>query len=978
MVELEEKIRIASGLQRWIEINEKSGFEDIQRKLLMIKEDFEDQLMLMVSGEFNAGKSTFINAILGEELLTVDITPATATITKLTYGDKKRIVAHYNDGSKKDYDWSWIENLTAERKGKAEKIRNQLSYVEYQLPFEFLKTYTLIDSPGLTALHAHHTKVTENFMERSEAGIWLFNAMSVGTASELEWLNKMHNLKIPTLGVVNAIDRLDEEEDLQEFLEYNERRLSPLVNKLYGVSAQEILKGKLENNQELLDWGNAEVIQELLRDIGSVNERKIESFYRKAHSILKDFQHQLLETRSGFGRMGDPVNLKVFKDISYPTFKTEIRIFNKFVKNHKVLYEEWSSVLKQKDISVEYVSTILNRLGNPPHLTEMWNKNIKSKIDLWQTNEYKLYEQKAELIIMNNKLEKAWSKLSSKLPAKIEFAEEERVLAKKVNSYNKEIQILRTQKLKVIKEIEKFDKQLTLELQKKFLGNINKSNPVKRNLENILKSFKEQMGLIRSEDLKNMENHLDFYSESCLILNQMLKSNDPKTLQSKEYKRVQDLLNKINSVYNTEIYKSFFIQLKSMNFYKIEKLHAAEWKFDLANKLRYSSKQLNKLPVNIRISDEEARSNDRTYEKRNNSLIMASIFIPIGAVIFFGMLQDTDNYSSNSQYNSEYYTQDTNTENYVDSEVEEAEVETLDPEVKVAGVENETVEIIEEQVEEEQVEEDSYEFDNAEIEIFFQDYRNDYMTSLNNGTVKYLSRYMDVNEDLYIALSDFIYENSNSENYYEFESNEIVSIERGDFGEYFVIAHETFYLYGEDESESFHTRTKKYKLITSLNDTLQIEGYETLDKTTEILTAAVEEESEGIKTVQLVSKEQISNQISSYYKALEVAFNGSGFDQVNSYLLSNSEDYALTEKYIEKALNENMLMINNEFIVENVEEYDQDHYLVTVYFEDEYQYQSGAGDIKEARAQYLVKVTEYGDMLIEEMVSLDILNEYEY
>lgn len=975
---MEEKRRIASELQRWIELNKDGGFEDIQKKLLMIKEDFEDQLMIMVSGEFNAGKSTFINAILGEKLLTVDITPATAMITKLTYGDKKKIVAHYIDGTKKDYDWSWIENLTAERKGKGENIRHQLSYVEYQLPSKFLKNYTLIDSPGLTALHAHHTTITERFMERTEAGIWLFNAMSVGTASELEWLKKMHDSKIPTFGVVNAIDRLDEEEDLQGFLEYNERRLAPLVNKLYGVSAQEILQGKLENNQELLHWGNAEAIQELLRDVGPVSQRKIESFYRKAHSILMDFQHQLLKTRSDFGPIGDSVNLKVFQEISYPAFKKETKIYNKYIKNHKVLYEEWSSLLEQEDVSAEYVNTILTRFGNPPLLNDMWNKTIQPKIELWQKTEDKLSKQQAHLIINKKNFDDEWGYLPSKLSRKIEFAEDERALAKKIDKYNEEIRVLNTQKLKVVKEIEKFDKQLTLELQKKFLGNINKSNPVKQSLESIVKSFKDRMGPIKSEDLENMKNHLDFYSKSCLILNQMMKSNNPKTSQSVEYKQIQVLLNEINSIYSTEVYKVFLAQLNKMYFHKIEKLNAPEWKFELASKLQVSSQQLDKLPVGLRISDAEASSNIKAYEKRNKSLLKASIFVPIAGIMFFGMLQDTEDNSSSSQYNSEYYTPDTSTENYADSEVEEAVVETIDTEVEAADEDIETVEIVEDAVDEEEWEDDFYDFSNEEIEIFFQDYRADYMTSLNSGTVQYLSRYMDVNKDLYGALSDFIYENSKSENYYEFEGNEIVSIERGDSGEYFVIAYETFYLYGEDESESFHTRTKEYKLITLLNDTLQIEGYETIDKTTEILTTAAEEESEVIETVQLVSKEQVSAQISSYYKALETAFSGGGFDQVNFYLLSNSEDYSLTESYIEKALNENMLMINNEFIVENIEEYDHDHYLVTVYFEDEYHYQSGSGDVKEARAQYLIKVTEYGDMLIEEMVSLDILNEYEY
>ncbi|WP_135449371.1 dynamin family protein [Planococcus citreus] len=346
-----EKERIIKGMNKWILLNDKDHYADFHKKLNSIKEDFEDRLMIMVSGEFNAGKSTFINAILGEELLTVDITPATAMITKLTYGDQKRVIAHYTNGSQEEFDWSWIENLTAEREGEGECIRQQLSYVEYQLPSDFLKKFTLIDSPGLTALHSHHTAVTERFMKRNEVGIWLFNAMSVGTASELEWLKKMRALNIPTYGVVNAIDRLDEEEDLDQFLEYNERRLYPLINKLYGVSAQEILKGKMERNAELLDWGNAQAIDELLKDIGSVEERKIDSFYRKLVPVLEEFREIHKGVKSSLLFVGDSQSYRIFNEISYPSFLKEQKAYEKSLRQVEKERAAWSDLLMVISIS---------------------------------------------------------------------------------------------------------------------------------------------------------------------------------------------------------------------------------------------------------------------------------------------------------------------------------------------------------------------------------------------------------------------------------------------------------------------------------------------------------------------------------------------------------------------------------------------------------------------------------------------------
>ncbi|WP_456432994.1 dynamin family protein, partial [Thermosulfuriphilus sp.] len=76
-------------------INPQNGgqrLEEIQQKLT------EEQFNLVVMGQFKRGKSTFINALLGAEILPTAIVHLTATVTILRYGPTIKAVVHYLDG----------------------------------------------------------------------------------------------------------------------------------------------------------------------------------------------------------------------------------------------------------------------------------------------------------------------------------------------------------------------------------------------------------------------------------------------------------------------------------------------------------------------------------------------------------------------------------------------------------------------------------------------------------------------------------------------------------------------------------------------------------------------------------------------------------------------------------------------------------------------------------------------------------------
>lgn len=219
--------------------------------LWMTANTVERPLLITVMGEFKTGKSTFLNTLLGQEVLTADVTPATAVVTMLSYGEEEHITAHFENGSSREFKASDLADLTAEGNNQKKKLRNELRYVEVKLPIEILRRITLVDTPGLNVDNPLHIEATKNFMHEADFVLWLFAYGKVASKTE-EIAIKELGARLKPLAVVNRIDEMDEEEEtLEEVLQDVVRRLKDSIHSVYGLSSKQAQLG-LKNNDSLL------------------------------------------------------------------------------------------------------------------------------------------------------------------------------------------------------------------------------------------------------------------------------------------------------------------------------------------------------------------------------------------------------------------------------------------------------------------------------------------------------------------------------------------------------------------------------------------------------------------------------------------------------------------------------------------------------------------------------------------------------
>lgn len=185
----------------------------------------EGNFLIVVVGEFSAGKSTFLNALMQERYLPSFTGETTATINFLRHTDCSetgdQIAIFYKDSDKKiDYikeaTLDNIENFVS-TKNKTIKVAEEIRNVDLYLDSRFLKDgVTLVDSPGLNGLAEGHREMTIQQIEKSHACIFMFRANQPGAKTEFEFLDDLKSKSDTILFVLNRIDEVKSNEETVE------------------------------------------------------------------------------------------------------------------------------------------------------------------------------------------------------------------------------------------------------------------------------------------------------------------------------------------------------------------------------------------------------------------------------------------------------------------------------------------------------------------------------------------------------------------------------------------------------------------------------------------------------------------------------------------------------------------------------------------------------------------------------------------
>ncbi|HKP50515.1 MAG TPA: dynamin family protein [Gemmatimonadales bacterium] len=205
--------RLATALERF---GSDVAAEDL-RRFHEAREQLTGLFLLVVAGEFNSGKSSFINALLGERVLPEGVTPTTDRINVLRHGPE------ITDQLREAY------------------------LLERTHPAEVLREISIVDTPGTNAIIRRHEELTRDFVPRSDLVLFVTSADRPFTESERTFLEQIRQWGKKIVFIVNKIDilpRTEEREEVIRFVGENAGALLGETPEIFAVSARQALEAR--------------------------------------------------------------------------------------------------------------------------------------------------------------------------------------------------------------------------------------------------------------------------------------------------------------------------------------------------------------------------------------------------------------------------------------------------------------------------------------------------------------------------------------------------------------------------------------------------------------------------------------------------------------------------------------------------------------------------------------------------------------
>lgn len=219
---------------------------DDLRHLERTRAQLDQLFLLVVAGEFNSGKSSFINALVGERVLPEGVTPTTDRITLLLWAEEA--------------DEKAVEPFVVHRTH----------------PAELLRELNIVDTPGTNAVIRRHEELTRDFVPRSDLVLFVTSADRPFTETERVFLEHIREWGKKVVVVINKIDILEAEPDRKEVRDFVRRNAAELLGRepeVFAVSARRALRALEEDDEALWAGSGFDAVQSWMLETLDAEER---------------------------------------------------------------------------------------------------------------------------------------------------------------------------------------------------------------------------------------------------------------------------------------------------------------------------------------------------------------------------------------------------------------------------------------------------------------------------------------------------------------------------------------------------------------------------------------------------------------------------------------------------------------------------------------------------------------------------------
>ncbi|WP_226581056.1 dynamin family protein [Halobacillus litoralis] len=908
-------------------------YKDLNQSLT----DVDEPIQLLITGGFGSGKTTFINAFIGEELLSSSSIPETAMVTKLVYGRERELAVTFNDGRSDIFPLEWLESLSTDREGPGTAIKPYISAIEIKLPIDLLKLINIIDTPGLDA-NSEHDKITEKAFQQADAAVWLFYMESAGKVKEYEYIKQLKEYRVPVYGVINQVDGLveavddEEEEQTLEELEDNSKRVQvntdyAFEEKPIGITAYHALQAKKENDDEELTLTNWSSVDDMFQIISVNNLLKQDRIY---HAL----QRYLLRLFPELEKVRDSLPFQEYRlfscafDVNY--FRENLKDYRETIKAIHKVYETWEEFQnedRQDTDELEELDVLLWKLNTvaPQALTtqnfqfyEMRNelKKLSNKINQHYEflNEYQ--DKKNDVEAWAERLEHQWSSLKYKtfwgmgeLRAFEEDQINQRVSYNKLEKFYKD---LARDQQRISKEVVDFNQKFQ-SLMSEFLSSLDKYE------EKQIEKANQYIGDKQQEYRDLTEESLSKIHTFTKDVSQLVQGLGPAFEEKNESESFQETYQVFKRI--SHLNGTYDFTKKNLKDFK--ELHNTKPLVKRANRIvipfldetvvesaqLYPPRKPTAHPVYSLI---EKLSKKRKRAFKLSLIAMVIFFIVQTGTI--GKMMASEPEEKNMESKTIAVNETSYEEERDDRELEEESNHREEEFVAPSEMESDP---------EPEVEDVPVHLPYDQVERFFEEYRTQYFRALNRKDFSIVRPYLVENSQAYSVLENYI--SRELPEVYEFRDQHVDVLSVSEVLEDDVIhveTYETFTYEDEKGDQYYYAKEKEYTLnYRDYDDSLSIKYLDTVSDEVEV---------ERFNTLEMVSRQDIYDYMYDHQVEKFRAMNSNSVELASSFYEGDSAAEEELMQEIEAFDDQSKQIGLQEYTVSGIEEDDATHYIVDI------------------------------------------------
>src|SRR6266542_2592319 len=228
----------------------------------LLKKLAEELFNVVVVGEFKRGKTTFVNALLGADVLPAAVIPLTSIVTAVTWGEQPRAEISFLDGRTETVAVEDLSRYVTERGNPRNGLGVDGAVLYY--PAEHLRDGVfLIDTPGVGSVYRHNTDAAYAFVPQSDAAVFLTSADPPISDGERSFLHDVRAEAARMFFILNKVDYLTGP-DREEALAFTRAVLAEALGsepRVYPMSARQALTARRDADPDAAEAAGLAVFE---------------------------------------------------------------------------------------------------------------------------------------------------------------------------------------------------------------------------------------------------------------------------------------------------------------------------------------------------------------------------------------------------------------------------------------------------------------------------------------------------------------------------------------------------------------------------------------------------------------------------------------------------------------------------------------------------------------------------------------------